>query len=380
MNDLLTTAIAQRHALHRLAELSNEEHRTSEMIFGFMQGCHPLRVHRNVGGTGVIAEFGNKNEHPVTLLRAELDALPIPEKSKLPHASDHDGVSHKCGHDGHMAILCGVALHLRDHRPKKGRVALLFQPAEETGEGARRMLEDERLQELKPDAVYALHNLPGYAKNSVVVRKGLFAAASSGLIVRLKGRTSHAAEPHKGNSPARALAHLLNSMSSVPHYTTGLFDSAQVTVIHARLGERAFGTSPGDAELMLTLRSESGDWLSELEERCKELAKRTATVYGLRVSFETVEPFPASRNSETAVDQVVASAKRAELTVHTAERPFAWSEDFGHMLAKFGGALFGLGAGESHAALHHPDYDFPDAVIESGVRLFIELITETHSI
>ena len=257
MNTIISTAIAQRHALHRLAELSNQEKLTSEFVQGFVQGCKPLAIHAHLGGHGLIAEFGIKDAQPVTLFRAELDALPIPETIDAPHASDAPFVSHKCGHDGHMAILCGIAQHLRDHPLKRGRLALLFQPAEETGDGCAKVMKTAVFKKLKPTTCFALHNLPGYDAGQVVVRENLFAAASLGLIIRLHGSTSHAAEPHKGNSPTRALATLLDQLPSVPHYHAGLFDSAQVTVIHAQLGKEAFGTSPGDADIMLTLRAES---------------------------------------------------------------------------------------------------------------------------
>lgn len=378
MNTIVSTAIAQRHALHRLAELSNQEKLTSEFVQGFMQGCKPFAMHTHLGGHGLIAEFGNKDAQPVTLLRAELDALPIPETLAAPHAAEMNLVSHKCGHDGHMAILCGVAQYLRDHPVKKGRVALLFQPAEETGEGCAQVMKSAAFKKLKPQSCFALHNLPGFESGSLIIREKLFAAASLGLIIRLHGSTSHAAEPHNGNSPTRALATMLAQFPSVPHYSTGLFDAAQVTVIHARLGSEAFGTSPGNAEIMLTLRAESDALLDHLLESSLQFAHSTARSHTLKCSTEVTERFPATVNDGACAIRVEAAAKRAKLATVLTERPFPWSEDFGHMLKKYPGALFGIGAGVSHPALHHPAYDFPDEIIEPAIRIFTELLQDEH--
>jgi len=145
-----------------------------------------------------------------------------------------------------MAIVAGLAERLHTHRPESGSVILLFQPAEETGEGADRVLSDSKFDQIQPDYVLALHNLPGYPLGQIIVREGVFASASSGLRIHLKGKTSHAAEPETGNSPALAVAQLIQVLSSIPQYYTSLHEPAQATVIHAKVGDVAFGTSPGE--------------------------------------------------------------------------------------------------------------------------------------
>jgi len=194
------TALAElRRRLHRRAEVSSKEERTAALIAeamsGFDRGTGPDQVLRGLGGHGVAFTFSGKEEGPTVLLRCELDALPIPETIALEHGSADPAASHKCGHDGHMATLVGVAADLAERPLARGRAVLLFQPAEETGEGAARVIADPQFTLIAPDFAVALHNLPGRPLGSVVVRRGAFNCASVGLIARLRGRTSHAAEP-----------------------------------------------------------------------------------------------------------------------------------------------------------------------------------------
>lgn len=378
MKSLVATAIAQRHALHRLAELSNHETRTSEFVQGFLQGCHPTKIYNHVGGHGVLAVFGKKNAEPTTLFRAELDALPISESNDKPYSSQNPEVSHRCGHDGHMAILCGLAQYLRDHPVKKGRVVLLFQPAEETGEGCLRVLDNKNFQSLGPMTCFALHNLPGFASGEVVVRNQTFAGASTGFVINLEGTTSHAAERHHVLSPTRAVAQLLTTLPSVPQNQSELLESAQVTVIYTRLGQVSFGTSPGDADIMLTLRAETDRLLDRLLAECTKIVKAVATTYTLKCEVSTTERFSATINHKPEVLRITQAAERAKVSTQEIASHFAWSEDFGHLLKQHCGALFGIGAGLDHPALHFPDYDFPDEIIEPALRVFIELLRTEH--
>ncbi len=378
MTPAVAAAIAQRHALHRLAEVSNREKLTAEYVLNFLKGCQPTQLLSRVGGYGIVAIFGEDLSGPATLLRAELDALPIPETTGVPYPSDHPDVSHHCGHDGHMAILCGLAQYLHEHPVRNGRVLLLFQPAEETGEGCRRVIDDKKFQALGTVSGFALHNVPGYERGEVLIRKKQIAAASSGMVIRLEGVTAHAAEPHHGNSPTRAVAHLLSALPGTPHHHSSLYESAQVTIIHARIGQVSFGTSPGDAEIMLTVRAESDELLDQVLKDCVKLSKATAQMYSLKCKVSTIERFPASVNTDAEVDRVVQAATRAGLKVNKIEYPFAWSEDFGHLLNYTTGALFGIGAGVDQPALHHPEYDFPDELIEPGMKIWTELLKDQH--
>jgi amidohydrolase len=365
-----------RHKLHAAAEKSGAEENTAEIVSRYLDGFKPNRVVRGLGGHGIAAVFDGNEPGPRLLIRCELDALPIPETVKLDYGATSGSVAHKCGHDGHMTIVLGLAPVLRALPPRKGSVVLLFQPAEEIGKGAGRVIEDSKFAEITPDYCFALHNLPGFAQHRIIVRKGFFAAASKGLIVRLRGATSHAAEPEKGHSPTMAVAQLINGFSSMPQLYTGLHEASKVTVIHSRLGEIAFGTSPGEAEVMATLRTYEQDVMEMLSEKCLDLAEGIARANGLGYEIEWDEEFPATVNNADCVELIKKCAARLNLDIYEPEKPFAWSEDFGNFTSLCPGVLFGLGAGENHPVLHHPSYDFPDEIIDTGVKMFEGVIRE----
>jgi amidohydrolase len=370
----MTELTKLRRLLHSQPELAGREETTAQFIQTFLEKCNPDHLITDIGGLGMAAVFHGNRSGPRVLFRCELDALQIPEAIDIPHGSKNEGVSHKCGHDGHMVIMAGLAMKLRGQRPERGSAVLLFQPSEETGEGAELVLNDPKYEQIHPDYVFAMHNLPGFKFGEVVLSDGLFASASSGLEIHLRGDTSHAAEPYNGKSPALAVAQLIEGISSIPQFHTSLHESAQATIIHADLGEVAFGTSPGCGSVMATLRSHSQKTMDTLIEKSTELAIRVAAVYDLRCETAVVQPFPVTRNNSEATAVIRMSAKELGMETHELTVPFAWSEDFGHFTAKHKGALFGLGSGENQPALHHPEYDFPDELIESGVRIYEKIL------
>lgn len=299
------------------------------------------------------------------MLRCELDGLPM---------TDGRGAYHGCGHDGHMAILAGVAASLSEQPPEKGSVLLLYQPSEETGAGASAVLKDANFRSVMPDFTVALHNLPGFTLGEVILKHGVFASASTGITVNLTGVRSHAGEPQKGRNPAMALAQLIQAMSAIPQNRTGLFQPANVTVVHALLGAETFGTSPGEAVVMATLRASEKEVLEGLFLDCSRLAEGIARAYGLEVSVGRSEEFPPVFNDSRLVDLVAESARGVGMNVSFRDEPFPWSEDFGHFTSAIPGVLFGLGAGEETPPLHHSDYEFPDGLLPLGSELLLETV------
>lgn len=365
-----------RHQLHRMAEISGSESQTARVIRDFLAKTDPDELREGVGGQGVLASYRGRGEGPHLLLRCELDALPIPDEIEESYRSASEGVGHKCGHDGHMSIICGVAKWLAEERPPSGTVSLLFQPAEETGEGAQQVLTDKAFQQLKPDYCFALHNLPGYRKHQIVVREGIFAAASVGLEVTFNGQTAHAAHPEEGISPALAMAQLVQALSAVPQFYSSLDQPTKVTVVNAVLGEQAFGTSPGKAAVRATLRTYDDDLLASLQKRCLNIAEGLADTYGLSMNADWVEPFAATKNDAEAVAIIRRAVAGQDIEILEKDTPFSWSEDFGHFTKKIPGAIFGLGSGKEHPALHAEQYDFPDDVIATGTLTFMQIIKE----
>ncbi len=375
----LPSLIELRQAIHQNPELSGAETKTAELIKAQLQKYEPAFILSQVGGTGVVAAFESEAPEagPTILFRSELDALPIVEDNpELKYKSGNNGMAHLCGHDGHMAILMGLASLLHTNKLKKGRVLLLFQPAEETGAGAWDMLQDVRLQQLQPDYVFALHNLPGRSLHQVVVREQVFASASTGMIVELLGHPSHAAEPENGLNPGEAMAEIILAFNKIISQKEQFEDLTLLTIIHARLGEVAFGTNPGFGTVMATLRSYQTQDLQKLKTLTAQQVKEIAQKYGLTYKISFVEEFPATVNDKEAVQLVRQAAANLELEVQEAVHPFRWSEDFGHFTAKYKGALFGLGSGSTQPQLHHSNYNFPDELIPTGATLFHQIVKE----
>lgn len=378
MEDLfdLQKIIKLRHELHKYPEPSDSEAQTALRIINFMEAYHPDQILTELGGHGVAVVFKGEAEGPSVLFRCELDALPIDDLIDKDYRSQNAGVGHKCGHDGHMAIIAGLADAFSKNKPKAGQVILLFQPSEENGQGAYRVVNDTKFNQLKVDYAFALHNLPGIKKGSVLLGERNFASASKGMIIKLTGKTSHAGEPENGNSPAIAMANIVKELTFLPQKENTFSDFTLVTVIHARLGEIAFGTTPGYAEVMATLRSYTNSDMEVLTKLAEKIAVENAKNSELKYDISYVEEFPAAINNTKLVHQLEKVAGENNIEYKYLENPYKWSEDFAHFTLKFPGALFGLGSGLDQPQLHNPDYDFPDEIIENGVKMFYRIYNQ----
>lgn len=372
--DLLFRLSNFRHQLHSFPELSGNETMTSKSIVDFIAPTNPAEIITAIGGNGVAIIYNGNSAGPTVLLRADMDALPIQESNNFSHKSNIQGVAHLCGHDGHSAILAGVAHAVSQMPIKKGRLVLLFQPAEETGQGAAAVIADPKFAQIKPDYAFALHNLPGFKKGDIFLRNGAFASASTGLIANIKGLSSHAAHPEDGNNPDRALAQMILGLNYIANDKGAFNDFALLTVIHAKLGEVAFGTTPGNATLMATLRTSLDSDIDTLKKLVKDNILTTCKEHKLSHSIEYAEEFPATINNENSVNLIKTASTELGLSYQVLENPFRWSEDFGHFTKISNAALFGVGSGVNHPQLHNEDYDFPDDIIEPSVKLFTQIV------
>ncbi len=362
-----------RKTLHSHPELSGHEQHTAGRIKAFLKLSEPDRIIERLGGHGIAAIYDSGNPGPAVLLRADLDALPIDEVNDFAHRSKSQGVSHKCGHDGHMAIVAGVSTILKNRRPSKGRVVLLFQPEEETGQGAAKVIADPKFDAIRPDYAFALHNLPGYDKNAIVFKEGPFASASTGMIIRMHGRSSHAAHPEQGNSPVNMMTQTIRELMSMAEDKNDFKSFVLLTIIHARLGEVAFGTTPGKAVVMATLRTYLDEDMIVLKSKAENMVRHLEEEYDIECIISYVEEFPATINHPEVTHLVEEAVRKAGADRHVLREPFRWSEDFGHFTTAYPGAMFGIGAGMDHPSLHNHDYDFPDEIIETGIKIFYQL-------
>ena len=369
-----------RHTLHRNAELSGAEHKTKAILMDFLRAHTDFTITDRGAwfyafrGAAAPADDAASTAAPAAkppiAIRADMDALPIPETCSLPYASEDPAVSHRCGHDGHSAALCGLALALTG-QPLPRDVYLIFQHAEETGAGAR--ICAELLSEKGIREIYAFHNLNGYPLGRIVLRRGQTQPASVGRTISFTGAPAHASAPEQGKSPARAVAELclyIDELLLKSHRGMLL-----ATVVNLNVGTKDFGVAPGAGELSVTERAEYEEEMDALDQALCEKARQLAARDGLTVSFSESDRFPTTVNDDSCISRVVNAA--VEVTgVPALDMEEMWraSEDFGWYTKRCPGAIFYIGSGEDSPALHTEAYDFPDAILPVAAAMFRALI------
>ena len=363
-----------RQQFHSLAEASGHEDKTSEFILHLLKDFTPTSIHSFPDSHNIIAIYDSGVEGPTLLLRGDMDAVGVDEHLDLPYASRTPGYAHKCGHDGHTTILLGVAEQLHLHPIQKGKILLFFQAAEETGQGCWQLIQNSFLQSYNINMVFALHNIPGIPLHSITCRPGSFTCAVISCEIKLNGQTSHAAEPEKGISPFRAATSITEQLLALNHPQLKDDDYQIVTLVESHIGETAYGVSAGHGVLRFTMRAKSEALLQALKndtERivCTEVAKTP----GLSHEIRWLEYFAGGQNSAKAVDIVRQAASENGLTYIEKDVPFTWGEDFGLLTQHYPGALFGLGSGTDTPPLHHQNFDFPDEIIETGVKMMCSI-------
>lgn len=368
-----------RRELHQHPELSGHEARTARFVEDKLQAFHPTKVIRHVGGHGLLVEYFFSEDGPTVLFRADMDAVAVQEPDDIPHHSQTPGVAHKCGHDGHTTILLRFARMLSERPLPKGRVLLLFQPAEENGSGSKAVLDTKVLDYYKIDKAFALHNIPGYPASAVLCKEDSFTCAVVSVSITLTGKTSHAAEPQKGISPIPATLNIVDELLRWNNTDIQSDNYFLSTIVEIHVGEEAYGVSAGNSIIRATLRAKTDKLLHQHAQQLKELVatecKRTPD---LQHEMEWLEPFSANENDPQSVGMIKNAALRNNLPYIELQTPFSWGEDFGLFTQQYKGAIFGLGSGENCAPLHSPQYDFPDEVIETGATLFYTIAEENQ--
>lgn len=370
-NQDISDLVSFRHELHRHPEISGEEEQTAKRVVAFIEDTNPAQILTGLGGHGVAAVYDSGHDGPTILFRSETDALPIEEISSIPHRSTVPGKSHMCGHDGHTAILAAMARQLGRERPAKGRVVLMFQPAEETGAGAAGVVADPRYESIRPDFAFSLHNLPGTPLGHVRLKEGVVNCASRGMRIVLEGKTAHSSMPETGTSPMLAVSRLMPELAKLGGGSFTEDEFAMVTVTHTQMGEAVFGIAPGRAEVWATLRTRLDERMAQLCADAEEVAIGIADEHGLKLTIDYHEIFVASINDAGAVAHLRAALDAEGIRHDDKELPMRASEDFGIFGHGSKSAMLFLGAGTDHPALHNPDYDFPDDLIAIGSRIFM---------
>jgi amidohydrolase len=371
--ELKEELVAFRKMLHANPEVSGKEYNTAKSVAKFLKTCTPTRVIENIGGTGIVAVFDSGKPGKSVMFRAELDALPIQETNTFEYASTIEGVSHKCGHDGHATVLLGLARILSEQKPKTGKIFLLFQPAEENGEGAKAIFSDLQFEDFKPDYIFAFHNLPGYPLNQIVVKNNSFTTAVKSIIIKINGKTAHAAEPENGLNPALTIAEILQESAKLSNNDQDSDDFTLITPIHIEMGEIAYGISAGYGEVRLTIRTWSEHIMEKLTADLIKCIEKASKNHQMPITYSWTQEFYANQNDDEAVAIIKEAVNSLSFDIFERKFPFKWGEDFGLFTQNYKGAMFGIGSGEKSPSLHNPDYDFPDEILPTAIQLFHQI-------
>ncbi|WP_442783265.1 M20 aminoacylase family protein [Collimonas fungivorans] len=378
---------AIRRDLHAHPELNYEEKRTSDVVARKLTEWQ-IPIVRGLGVTGVVGIVKNGSSNRAIGLRADMDALPMQELNTFPHASQHQGKMHACGHDGHTAMLLGAAHHLAQHRNFDGTVYLIFQPAEEGGGGAQRMIDDGLFEQYPMEAVFGMHNWPGMPAGSFGVTPGPMMASSNEFEVIVKGKGSHAAQPHKSIDPVMVAVQIAQSWQTIVSRNINPNDPSVLSVTQIHSGS-ATNVIPDEATLIGTVRTFSVAVLDVIETRMREIAQHTGAAFGAEIEFKFHRNYPPLVNhaKETAFVVEVLQAMVGSGNVNPQVEPTMGAEDFAFMLQNKPGCYVFIGNGEGahrdggHGLgpcnLHNASYDFNDDLLPIGASYWVNL-AETY--
>ncbi|MEX3690895.1 M20 aminoacylase family protein [Paraburkholderia sp. BR14263] len=367
--------IALRHEIHAHPELGFEEFVTSDLVAQRLTEWG-YEVHRGLGGTGVVGTLKVGEGTQRLGLRADMDALPIHENTGLDYASRIPGKMHACGHDGHTAMLLAAAKHLAQSRNFSGTLHLIFQPAEEGLGGAKRMLDEGLLERFPCDAVFAMHNMPGFPTGKLGFRAGPFMASSDTVIIDIDGRGGHGAVPHKAIDPVVVCANVVLALQTIVSRNVPPLDMAIVTVGAIHSGD-APNVIPQTAQMRLSVRALRPEVRDLLQERITSLVHAQASAYGAtaRIDYQRRYPVLVNDAAMTAFAQDVARDWLGEDGLIHDMAPLTGSEDFSFLLERCAGSylIIGNGDGEGGCMVHNPGYDFNDDCLATGAAYWVQL-------
>ncbi len=372
-----------RRTIHAHPELSYEEVKTSELVAQKLTEWG-IPVIRGLGGTGVVGVIRNGTSTRSVGLRADMDALPLQEHNTFPHKSKHDGKMHACGHDGHTTMLLGAAYYLAKHRNFDGTVYVIFQPAEEGAGGAKAMMDDGLFAQCPMEAVFGMHNWPGARAGCIGVVPGPMMASSNEFELVIKGKGSHAAQPHMSIDPIMVAVQIAQSWQTIVSRNTSPLDSAVLSITQIHAGS-ATNIVPDSANMIGTVRTFTIPVLDMIERRMKEIAEHTAAAFNASVDFHFKRNYPPLINHviETEFATGVMREVVGDEGVLTNVEPTMGSEDFAFMLLEKPGCYVFIGNGDGahrdvgHGLgpcnLHNPSYDFNDELLPIGASYWVRI-------
>ncbi len=373
--ELHDEATGWRRHIHQNPELGFALDQTAAFVAERLRefGCDTVET--GVGQSGIVAVIkGNRGDGPAIGLRADMDALPIVETSGAEHTSQIRGSMHACGHDGHTAMMLGAAKYLAETRNFAGTAVLIFEPAEEIGKGARAMIADGLMDRFGIDKVFGMHNMPGLKAGSFAIKPDGIMGSSSRFTLTVKGKGGHAAHPDQTIDPIPVAARIVEALQQIVSRNTDPLKSVVVTVTKVSAGT-AFNIIPPDVAMLGTVRTLDPELVETTSERIETIARGIAQAAGAEIEYDFDAAVPVTMNhaEETALAADVAAEIVGEAGMDRATQAVMAGEDFSHMLRERPGAFIFIGNGDT-AGLHHPAYDFNDAIIPQGISYWVRLV------
>ncbi|MDQ7783042.1 MAG: amidohydrolase [Desulfomonilaceae bacterium] len=366
--------IQWRHDLHMHPELYNQEIRTAAKVAELLESFGVDEVVRNVGTTGVLGVLRN-GDGPVVGLRADMDALAVADAGEHDHQSLHEGVTHACGHDGHMAMLLGAAKYLAQSRNFRGTVVFVFQPAEEMASGASCMLADGFLRRYGIESVYALHAYPGLPIGSISITPGTALASVNNFSIEITGQGGHAGVPHHARDPISAGAAIVMGLQSIVTQRVDPLDGVVISVTSFRSGSDTYNVIPESVRLRGTLRYLNPEYEKDLPAMVQELVEGLAAGHGVTASFEYVKGCPPLVNPENECRFAMQVAEELVGPANVIQgSPIMGGEDFAFYLAEIPGVFAFIGNGEDSYPLHHAAFDFNDDALPVGASCLSRIV------
>lgn len=374
--DFAEDMTAWRQHLHTIPELSFDCPKTAAFIKERLQEFGVDEIHEGIAQTGIVAIINGTGAGRTVGLRADFDALPIDEQTGVEYASTHPGKMHACGHDGHTTMLLGAARYLAETRNFAGRVALIFQPAEEEGGGAQVMCQEGMMDRFDIAEVYGIHNMPGQEFGAFYTTPGPIMAAVDSFTIQIKGRGGHGAMPHETADPVVAACGIVQAIQTIVSRNTHSAQEKVISVTQIHTGS-ASNIIPDSAMINGTVRTFDKETQDIIHRRLKEIVAGQAASYGVEAELDYETGYPATLNApdQTEFAASVARAVVGDAKVDANFAKVAGAEDFSYMLEERPGAYLFLGAGEG-AGLHHPKYNFNDEVAPIGASFFVQLVEQ----
>lgn len=366
-----------RHQLHAIPEIAFDEEKTAQFVEQKL-ASFGVKVHPRMAGTGVIGSLsagpaGSSSEKSIAL-RADLDALPIVEKTDVSYCSTHAGMMHACGHDGHTTMLLGAAQYLSQHQNFNGTVYFVFQPAEENEGGGRVLVEQGFFKKFPVDAIYGMHNWPGLEAGKFAIRSGPVMAAYDVFDIIINGKGGHAAAPHNTIDPIVIAGQVITAVQNISARQCNPQDAVVVSITRMHAGD-SYNVIPETAQLSGTVRTFSHHVQGKIITQLEQIVKSICEAYGATAEMDYQKRYPSTINSEIETENALRAAMEVvgNDNIIRDNPPSMGSEDFSFLLNESKGCYVSIGNGES-ASLHNPHYNFNDDILTIGVSYWVKMV------